>query len=406
MPVNLPILKEFHPVPGLEIGFANAGIKQTKRPDLVLFKLSDKANVAGIFTLNAFCAAPVQICKLHLAEAKPKCLIVNTGNANAGTGEQGFQDALKVCGEVADLLSININEVLPFSTGVIGEPLPMDKILKALPGSKSSLAEDSWYQASMGIMTTDTQPKGYSKQFEIDGVNITISGISKGAGMIMPNMATMLGYIATDAPIDKSLLQKWCSELGDRSFNRITVDGDTSTNDSCMLMATGEAQIPEIVDEASESAQLLKEELKLAFDYLAQAIVRDGEGATKFVTINVMECQNQKEALRIGYTVAHSPLVKTALFASDANWGRILAAVGRSGVKNMDLNAIQIYLDDVCIVRDGGRAKDYTEAAGAAVLKQDELAITVKMGRGDATETIWTTDLSHDYVSINADYRS
>jgi len=237
-------------------------------------------------------------------------------------------------------------------------------------------------------------------------VNITISGISKGAGMIMPNMATMLGYIATDAPIDKSLLQKWCSELGDRSFNRITVDGDTSTNDSCMLMATGEAQIPEIVDEASESAQLLKEELKLAFDYLAQAIVRDGEGATKFVTINVMECQNQKEALRIGYTVAHSPLVKTALFASDANWGRILAAVGRSGVKNMDLNAIQIYLDDVCIVRDGGRAKDYTEAAGAAVLKQDELAITVKMGRGDATETIWTTDLSHDYVSINADYRS
>ncbi len=406
MAVNLSIFNDFLPIDGLKIGIASAGIKKPGRKDVVVFELADQATTAGVFTLNAFCAAPVTISKQHLAKGQPKYLIVNTGNANAGTGPQGHTNALDVCQALASATGVALEQVLPFSTGVIGEPLPVEKIKAAIPAAIENLSADNWYAASEGIMTTDTQPKGYSTEFEFEGKKIRISGISKGAGMIKPNMATMLGYIATDAPIAADVLQKICSEAAEKSFNRITIDGDTSTNDSCMLMATGKADVP-LIDKAQGALyELVKAELDKAFTILAHAIVRDGEGATKFVTIDVSECENEQEALRIAYTVAHSPLVKTALFASDANWGRILAAVGRSGVKDMDLSKIFIYLDDVCIVEQGGRAASYTEQAGAAVMKQAELSIRIKMGRGKAQETVWTTDLSHDYVTINADYRS
>ncbi|WP_396588789.1 bifunctional glutamate N-acetyltransferase/amino-acid acetyltransferase ArgJ [Bermanella sp. R86510] len=405
MPVNLDICEQFYPVNGIEIAVANAGIKQTQRPDIVIFELPKDATCAGIFTRNAFCAAPVTICKEHMQHVAPRYLLINTGNANAGTGKQGYSNAKELCQLIAQDRGVSTEQVLPFSTGVIGEPLPMDKIrtcFAELPDFKSN----NWFAASKGIMTTDIQPKGYSRQFDYQGTTFTISGISKGSGMIKPNMATMLGFIATDAKVSAPVLQELCSELGEKSFNRITVDGDTSTNDACMLMASGAVDYPELNSQESELYEVLKHELKLAFDYLAQAIVRDGEGATKFVSIEVNQCQNSKEALDVAYTVAHSPLVKTALFASDANWGRILAAVGRSGVDNMDLNAIEICLDDVCIVKDGGRAASYTEEAGSAVMAQDEITIRINMGRGEARETVWTTDLSHGYVTINAEYRS
>lgn len=407
MPVNLPLVTQFNNINGLKIGTSSAGIKQSERPDIVVFELADTATTAGIFTLNAFCAAPVQISKKHLSEtSKVKYLVINTGNANAGTGEKGYQDALAICQAIASDKGVEINQVLPFSTGVIGEILPMDKIYKALPEAVNNTMDNNWYLASQGIMTTDTQPKGYSTQFDYQGKTISISGISKGAGMIMPNMATMLGFIATDLSIERGILNKLCSELGNKSFNRITIDGDTSTNDSCILMATGTLDFPELTSESDELYGLLKTELEKVFVYLAQAIVRDGEGATKFVSVDVTGCASSKEALQVAYTVAHSPLVKTALFASDANWGRILAAVGRAGVENMDLAKIQIYLDDVCIVENGARAKSYTEQAGAKVMAQAELSIKIDLGRGVEAETIWTTDLSHEYVSINADYRS
>ena len=407
MSVNLPLLTHFHSIKGLKIGTTNAGIKQVERPDIVVFELDDKATTAGIFTLNAFCAAPVQICKQHLASAvNTKFLIINTGNANAGTGEQGYQDAISICDVVAKKNGVPVESVLPFSTGVIGEPLPMDKIVPALTKACESTLENNWYVASQGIMTTDTQPKGFTTQFEFKGKTLSISGISKGAGMIKPNMATMLGFIATDAGISQPVLEKLCTELGNKSFNRITIDGDTSTNDSCMLMATGGVDLPIIESESDELYSIIKKKLEEVFVYLAQAIVRDGEGATKFVSINVSGCQSSPEALQVAYTVAHSPLVKTALFASDANWGRILAAVGRAGVDNMDLDTIQILLDDVCIVKNGARASTYTEESGAAVMIKDELSINIDLGRGSFKETVWTTDLSHEYVSINADYRS
>ncbi|MFT6153347.1 MAG: glutamate N-acetyltransferase/amino-acid N-acetyltransferase [Bermanella sp.] len=407
MPVNLPLVTQFNPIKGLKIGTSSAGIKQTERPDIVVFELIDGATTAGIFTLNAFCAAPVQICKKHLASSQQiKFLVINTGNANAGTGEAGYQDALIICDAIAKENEVTVDSVLPFSTGVIGERLPMEKILNALPIACKETIADNWYLASQGIMTTDTQPKGYSTSFEYQGKKVSISGASKGAGMIMPNMATMLGFIATDLSIAQPVLTKLCTELGNKSFNRITIDGDTSTNDSCILMATGTVNLPTIETASGELYELIKTQLEKAFIYLAQAIVRDGEGATKFVSIDVSGCESSKEALRVAYTVAHSPLVKTALFASDANWGRILAAVGRSGVENMDLSKIQIFLDDVCIVENGARADSYTEQAGSAVMAQDELSIKIKMGRGEVKETIWTTDLSHEYVSINADYRS
>lgn len=406
MPVNLSVFENFNTIEGIKIGFTNAGVKQTKRPDIVVFELDETASTAGIFTENAFCAAPVQISKKHLKEASTRYLIINTGNANAGTGKGGYEDALEICNAVAKAKGVAVEQVLPFSTGVIGERLPMGKILPAIPNALENTRGDVWFDASRGIMTTDTQPKGTSSQFEFEGQTISISGISKGAGMIKPNMATMLGFIATDAPVEKELLQELCSELGNKSFNRISIDGDTSTNDSCMLMASGTANVEKLTSKDQPLYQILKDELEKVFLYLAHAIVRDGEGATKFVAINVQNCENSKEALRIAYTIAHSPLVKTALFASDANWGRILAAVGRSGVRDMDVEKINLYLDDVCIAENGARAASYTEAAGSAVMAQSELTIRVDMGRGDACETVWTTDLSHDYVTINADYRS
>lgn len=405
MSVNLSVFDAFHNIKGLKIGTANAGIKQTERPDVVIFELPESATTAGIFTKNAFCAAPVQICQKHLAAEKTKYLIINTGNANAGTGKGGYEDAMAICQTLADKKSVTVESILPFSTGVIGERLPLEKILNTIPAALSSTSEDNWFVASNGIMTTDTQPKGTSVQFEYEGETITISGISKGAGMIKPNMATMLGFIATDAQVSKEILQDICSELGEKSFNRISIDGDTSTNDSCMLIASGASPI-KLTDKTDVFYGVLKQKLEEVFVYLAQAIVRDGEGATKFVAIEVNNCATKQEALDVAYTVAHSPLVKTALFASDANWGRILAAVGRSGVENMDLEAIQIHLDDVCIVENGGRAASYTEDAGAAVMAQQELSIIIDMGRGSFSETIWTTDLSHEYVTINAEYRT
>jgi glutamate N-acetyltransferase/amino-acid N-acetyltransferase len=406
MSVNLSVFDAFHQINGLKIGFSNAGVKQTERQDLVVFELADTATTAGIFTQNAFCAAPVQISKAHLAQSQTRYLVINTGNANAGTGKAGFEDAMTICQALADAKGVDVSSVLPFSTGVIGERLPAEKIVAAIPSALKSLSSKNWYEGSRGIMTTDTQPKGTSNQFEYMGNTFSISGMSKGAGMIMPNMATMLGFIATDANVSKKVLQSICLELGEKSFNRITIDGDTSTNDSCMLMATGTHKNPELTDKTDAFYNVLKGELEKVFIYLAQAIVRDGEGATKFVSINVSGCGNNKEALDVAYTVAHSPLVKTALFASDANWGRILAAVGRSGVPNINVDHIQIHLDDVCIVNNGARAESYSEEAGSAVMAQAEINININMGRGDCGETVWTTDLSHDYVSINADYRS
>ena len=406
MSVNLSVFDAFHQINGLKIGFSNAGIKQTERQDLVVFELADTATTAGIFTQNAFCAAPVQISKAHLQQARTQYLVINTGNANAGTGEPGYQDAMAICQDLADAKGVDVRSVLPFSTGVIGERLPMEKIKAAMPDALKITDANNWFEASRGIMTTDTLPKGTSTQFEYLGNTFTISGISKGAGMIKPNMATMLGFIATDAKVSKEILQSICLELGEKSFNRITIDGDTSTNDSCMLIASGANNAPELTDKNDAFYGVLKDQLEKVFICLAQAIVRDGEGATKFVSINVSGCGNNAEALDIAYTVAHSPLVKTALFASDANWGRILAAVGRSNVKDIKVGDIQIHLDEVCIVESGARAQSYTEEAGSAVMAQDELCINIHMGRGDATETVWTTDLSHDYVSINADYRS
>ncbi len=407
MAVGLEVLQNYHPVSGIRIGIAQAGIKYENRNDLVIFELAEGSRVSGVFTLNAFCAAPVQIAKKHLAEADIRYLVINTGNANAGTGPQGMIDALATCAELATLAKVELNQVLPFSTGVIGELLPMDKLLAGLSPALSNVSNNAWPTAAEGIMTTDTLPKGYSQKLEVAaGETISISGISKGSGMIMPNMATMLAYLTTDAVIAKPLLDVMCKELADKSFNRVTVDGDTSTNDSCILIATAQADMTEISSKDDSRYPAIFNALLEAFMVLSHAIVRDGEGATKFVTMEVQQASSVQEALDVAYTVAHSPLVKTALFACDANWGRILAAVGRAGVKDMVLEDIDIYLDDVCIVKSGGRADSYTEEAGAAIFAQAEITISIRLGRGVVTEKVWTTDLSHDYVSINADYRS
>jgi len=405
MAVGPGALPEFHPVAGVKIGIASAGIKKPGRKDVVVFELAPESRVAGIFTKNQFCAAPVTLSRRHLTATSPRYLLINTGNANAGTGEQGMRDASACCQALASEAGVSEAEVLPFSTGVIGEPLPVQKIVGALPEALGNMAGNRWAEAASGIMTTDTRPKGASCQLELDGRTVTISGISKGAGMIRPNMATMLGFIATDARIEAELLQTLALELGEQSFNRITIDGDTSTNDACMLMASGQYSGPEITA-SSPSLSKLREALQKVYLELAHAIVRDGEGATKFVTINVSGATSQQEALDVAYTVAHSPLVKTALFASDPNWGRILAAVGRAGVDGLDLNALEIHLGDVCLVRNGGRAEDYSEARGQAVMDREEITIAIDLKRGDVRETVWTCDFSHDYVTINAEYRS
>ena len=391
-------------VAGIMLGTACAGIKQAIKDDILVIQMTEQSTCAAVFTRNAFCAAPVHVAKAHLAHA-PRWLLINSGNANAGTGEQGMQDALLTCAELAKLGNVAANQVLPFSTGVIGQPLPVAKITAALPQAIKNLSLANWGKAARAIMTTDTFPKGVSKTITIAGQLITINGISKGAGMIQPNMATMLGFIATDAKINQTLLQNCLALAVEQSFNRITVDGDTSTNDACVVMASGCSAAPEITAE-SEHYAVFADALMSVCKQLAEAIVRDGEGATKLMRIVVKEALQMEEAVRVGKTIAHSPLVKTAFFASDPNWGRILAAVGRAGVENMVLENVQIFLDDVCIVRNGGRADDYTEEAGQQVMNQEEITITIKLGRGEATQEVLTCDLSYDYVKINAEYRT
>ena len=392
------------PISGIKLGTTNAGIKQTIRDDLLLFEIAEGATCAAVFTQNAFCAAPVIVAKENLKH-QPRWLLINSGNANAGTGLQGYEDAKATCREVAVEAKAKAQQVLPFSTGVIGQRLPVDKVTAAVPIAFSQLNEANWDNAARAIMTTDTFPKGVTKTIVLDGHSITINGISKGAGMIQPDMATMLAFIGTDAKIPQPLLQSCLSAAVEQSFNRITVDGDTSTNDACVLMASGCTSAPEIVAEG-EQYQLFAEAVLSVCKQLAELIIRDGEGATKLMRIVVDQAQSNEEAVRVGKTIAHSPLVKTAFFASDPNWGRILAAVGRAGIENMVLDDVQIYLDDICIVRNGGCADDYTEAAGQRVMKQDEITITVKLGRGQAVQEVLTCDFSYDYVKINAEYRT
>jgi glutamate N-acetyltransferase/amino-acid N-acetyltransferase len=391
-------------VAGITLGTACAGIKQIVKDDILVIQMTQQATCAVVFTQNAFCAAPVHVAKANLAH-EPRWLLINSGNANAGTGTQGMQDALLCCAELAKVAGGEANQVLPFSTGVIGQPLPVAKITAALPMAIKNLAPDNWDKAARAIMTTDTFPKGVSKIITLAGQPVAINGITKGAGMIQPNMATMLGFIATDAKIRQPLLQQCLALAVEQSFNRITVDGDTSTNDACVLMASGCCAAPEITAD-SEHYAIFADAVMSVCKQLAEAIVRDGEGATKLMRIVVKGALQMEEAVRVGKTIAHSPLVKTAFFAGDPNWGRILAAVGRSGIENMALENVQIYLDDVCIVRNGGRADDYTEEAGQQVMNRDEITVTVKLGRGEATQEVLTCDLSYDYVKINAEYRT
>ena len=392
-------------VKGFRLGTAEAGIRKANRRDLVVMTWDEGASVAGVFTRNKFCAAPVHLAKARLSQS-PRCFLVNTGNANAGTGQEGLQVAKESAAGVAEILGVASESVLPFSTGVIGEQLPVDRLLAGLPAATADLSEDGWYKAGEGILTTDTRPKGACRQFEVDGVVYTVSGISKGSGMIRPNMATMLAFIATDAAVEQPLLKKLLTDAANLSFNRISVDGDTSTNDCCMLVATGKTGTERVNSETSDLYAGLRQALNEVAIELAQAIVRDGEGASKFVTVSVEQADTVADALEVAYTIAHSPLVKTALFASDPNWGRILAAVGRAEVESLVIERITIWLADVCIVENGEPAATYTEADGQKAMDCDEITIRVSLGAGDITEEIWTTDLSHEYVRINAEYRS
>ncbi len=409
MPVNLAALdpQSLHPVPGVRIGIAMAGIRKANRRDLVVFVLDAGTAVAGVFTQNRFCAAPVQICREHLQGGSAvRAVLVNTGNANAGTGADGLARARRTCVALAALMDVQPAQVLPFSTGVIMETLPVDRIEAGLPAALQDLRADAWADAASGIMTTDTVPKASSRQVQIGGRTVTLTGISKGAGMIRPNMATMLGFIATDAVIAPALLQPLLQEAADLSFNRITIDGDTSTNDSLVLMATQQAGHAAVTALDSVEGKILRDALASLAQQLAQAIVRDGEGATKFITVTVQGGRDEAECKLAAYAIAHSPLVKTAFFASDPNLGRILAAVGYAGIADLDQNAIDMDLDDVAVVRAGGRLPSYREEDGQRVMKQSEITIRIALHRGTAQTTVWTCDLSHDYVSINADYRS
>ena len=405
MAVGLSAPVNILPVKGVELTSLACGIKSNGRDDLVLIKLDQGTSCAATFTKNAFCAAPVVVAKKHLAQTKPRALLINSGNANAGTGEQGMQDALKSCDWVAAALQCELEEILPFSTGVIGELMPMPVLDSGIKKAAQQLSLDSWMSAAQGIMTTDTIAKATSKQFTIAGKLVTMTGIAKGSGMICPNMATMLSFIGTDAKIEDGFLQHCLNEAVAKSFNSITVDSDTSTNDACVLMASG-ASDSDLVEAGSEDAAVFSQVVDEICLHLAQSIVRDGEGATKFVSVNVVSSASLNEARDVAYTIAHSPLVKTALFASDPNWGRILAAVGRAGIEDLVLEDVSLYLDDVCIVSGGGRDAAYTEEAGQKVMDQSEITIKVILGRGDVSTTIWTTDLSHEYVTINSDYRS
>jgi len=408
MPVNLsaPQPGSLRPVRGLSIGVAEAGIRKAGRKDLTVFLLAPGASVGGVFTRNRFCAAPVQVCQEHLKGGDIRALLVNTGNANAGTGEDGLVRARATCIALARRLDISPQQVLPFSTGVIMEPLPVDRIVAGLPAAVADAQPANWLKAAEGIMTTDTVAKAASRQVQIGGQTVTITGIAKGAGMIRPNMATMLGFVATDANVAPGLLNALAKNLADVSFNRVTVDGDTSTNDSFVVVATRRAAHAEITDLGSAEGQALQAAMAEVAQTLAHAIVRDGEGATKFIAVRVEGGQTTDECLKVAYAIAHSPLVKTAFFASDPNLGRILAAVGYAGIADLDQTKIELHLDDVHVVTKGGRHPAYREEDGARVMKQSEITIRVGLNRGTVADTVWTCDFSHDYVTINADYRS
>ena len=410
MPVNIapPLAEELLPIRGLSLGIAAAGIKKSNRNDLLLMVLDEGSRVAGLFTQNRFCAAPVIVAKEHLSglNSSVRALVINTGNANAGTGQQGIDSARSTCSAVAGLLGCDADQVLPFSTGVIMEQLPLERLIAGLPTAINNLKPDNWFDAAGSIMTTDIVPKAVSRQIRIKGRTVTITGIAKGSGMIRPNMATMLGYVATDASISQTLLQQILRHSADLSFNRITVDGDTSTNDAFILIATGQAGHDEIVDLNSEDFRSLQDAVTEVSVHLAQAIVRDGEGATKFITVQVEGGVDQDECAKVAYAIAHSPLVKTAFFASDPNLGRILAAIGYAGINDLDVNQIKLYLDEVLVAENGGRAGSYLEADGQRVMNQDEITVRVVLNRGDSSVTVWTCDFSYDYVKINASYRS
>lgn len=412
MPVLLspPEAAALLPVPGVRLGVAEAAIRKLNRKDLTLIELAPGTRVAGVFTQNRFCAAPVQVCKANLPAGGIRALVINTGVANAGTGEPGLVAALATCEAVAAQFEIDASQVLPFSTGVILEPLPVERLVAGLPAAKAALKADGWFDAAHGIMTTDTVPKASSRQVQLGGKTITLTGISKGAGMIKPNMATMLGFMATDADVAQPLLDALLKEVADLSFNSITVDGDTSTNDSFMLIATGQAGNPTITDAASADYAVFRAAVLDLAIWLAQAIVRDGEGATKFMTLQIEGGQDRDECRKVGYAIGHSPLVKTAFFASDPNLGRILAAIGYAGIADLDVAGLKVWLasngEEVLVAEQGGRAADYREEAGARIMQAAEITIRVDLGRGAAGATLWTCDFSYDYVKINADYRS
>lgn len=392
------------PVAGIRLGVACAGIKKENHSDVVLIEIAKGSQTAAVFTQNAFSAAPVLISKKHLLKSEPRYLLVNTGNANAGTGEQGIADAISCCEMVADITSSNLTEILPFSTGVIGEYLPVNKFLKAIKSAYDNLSDNNWENAANGILTTDTVAKAFTRTVVIQGQNITISGIAKGSGMIRPDMATMLAYIATDAKVEKQVLQNCLTEAVSYSFNRITVDGDTSTNDSAVLIATAQSEIE--LGKNSDDLTLFQQSLNEVCEELAKEMIRDGEGATKLITLVVTGCKDEEEAKNVAYTVAHSPLVKTAFFASDPNWGRILAAVGRAGITDFDLTKVSIGLDDVSIVRNGNKASDYTEERGQHVMDKSDITIHIDLARGNNEFKLWTCDFSYDYIRINAEYRT
>ena len=409
MPVHLspPDPSSLHPVAGVRIGVAEAGVRKANRKDLTVMLLDEGTAVGGVFTQNRFCAAPVQVCRDHLArDFGIRAIVINTGNANAGTGADGLARARSTCIALARKLEVAPEQILPFSTGVIMEPLPTERIEAALPAALADAAPDHWARAAEGIMTTDTVPKAFSRQVQLGGAAVTITGISKGAGMIRPNMATMLGFLATDARISPSLMQPLALRLAEGSFNRVTIDGDTSTNDSFVVVATQKAANAPIESLDSDEGRQLVAAMEAVARDLAQAIVRDGEGATKFITVRVEGGRDAAECRQVAYAIAHSPLVKTAFYASDPNLGRILAAVGYAGIADLDQTGIELHLDDVHVATQGGRNPTYREEDGQRVMKQSEITVRVGLGRGSASDTVWTCDLSHDYVSINADYRS
>ena len=405
MAVNLPPLPELYPVPGIRLGTSRAQLRKKDRRDLVVIECVPGTQVAAVFTQNRFCAAPVTVAREHLGQTAPRALLINTGFANAGTGPEGLDDARRSCAALATIMGCTPQAVLPFSTGVIGERLPLERLVAGLPDCLSAMSDRGWAEAAHGIMTTDTLPKGSSRRVAIEGKTITVTGIAKGAGMICPNMATLLAFIATDAAVPSAVLQQCLGAAAEESFNRISVDGDTSTNDSCVLLATGTSGF-EVSATVGAAYKVFYEAVRDVLADLAQAIVRDAEGATKFITIDVVQGASQADCLEVAYTIAHSPLVKTAFFASDPNWGRILAAIGRARIPQLQVDRVSIHLDEVCIVRNGARAPEYSETQGQAVMARSEIRMRVDLGGGTASARLWTCDLSHDYVTINAEYRT